>query len=57
MDRAKYLMKLHTRHYAKRQLTWLRKEKRLTWIMIEDKQSLREITDQVLSELKSHLVS
>ena len=34
LERAKYLMKLHTRHYIKRQLTWFRRDKRLTWIDI-----------------------
>ena len=29
LERAKYLMKLHTRHYVKRQLTWFRRDKRL----------------------------
>jgi len=32
-DEAKYLMKLHTRHFAKRQLTWFRKDERINWIM------------------------
>ena len=34
LERAKYLMKLNTRHYVKRQLTWFRRDKRLTWIDI-----------------------
>ena len=29
LERAKYLMKLNTRHYVKRQLTWFRRDKRL----------------------------
>ena len=32
LERAKYLMKLHTRHYIKRQLTWFRRDKRIEWI-------------------------
>ena len=31
LARAKYLMKLNTRHYIKRQLTWFRKDKRVEW--------------------------
>ncbi|MBF0619560.1 MAG: tRNA (adenosine(37)-N6)-dimethylallyltransferase MiaA [Candidatus Omnitrophica bacterium] len=31
LDRAKYLMKLNTRHYIKRQLTWFRRDDRLEW--------------------------
>ena len=34
LERAKYLMKLNTRHYVKRQLTWFRRDKRLTWVNI-----------------------
>lgn len=30
-ERAKYLMKLHTRHYVKRQLTWFRRDERIKW--------------------------
>lgn len=35
MDEAKELMKKNTRHYAKRQLTWFRKDKRLKWIEVD----------------------
>ena len=33
-DEAKELIKKNTRHYAKRQLTWFRKDKRLTWVEV-----------------------
>ena len=32
MDEAVYLIKRDTRHFAKRQLTWFRREKEVTWI-------------------------
>ncbi len=32
IEQAQYLMKLHTRHYVKRQLTWFRRDTRLEWI-------------------------
>ena len=32
LARAKYLIKLHTRHYVKRQMTWFRKDQRLQWL-------------------------
>ena len=32
LGQAKDLVKRHTRQYAKRQLTWFRKDKRITWI-------------------------
>ena len=31
-ERAKELMKLNTRHYIKRQLTWFRKDQRIEWV-------------------------
>lgn len=37
LTEAKELIKRHTRQYAKRQLTWFRKDKRITWIRITDK--------------------
>jgi len=37
LSEAKDLIKRHTRQYAKRQLTWFRKDKRITWINITDK--------------------
>ena len=44
LERARYLMKLHTRHYIKRQLTWFRRDKRLEWIDIGPGQSAQEIS-------------
>lgn len=36
LDRAIYLIKRDTRHFAKRQLTWFRREKDVEWILLED---------------------
>ena len=32
LERAVYLMKRDTRHFAKRQITWFKREKDVTWI-------------------------
>ena len=32
LEEAVYLIKRDTRHFAKRQLTWFRREKEVTWI-------------------------
>ncbi|KPK96731.1 MAG: hypothetical protein AMJ95_12505 [Omnitrophica WOR_2 bacterium SM23_72] len=37
LNQTKDLIKRHTRQYAKRQLTWFRKDKRISWINITDK--------------------
>ena len=47
LERAKYLMKLNTRHYVKRQLTWFRRDERLTWIDIAPNQSASDIADLI----------
>ncbi|MFH0754990.1 MAG: tRNA (adenosine(37)-N6)-dimethylallyltransferase MiaA [Candidatus Omnitrophota bacterium] len=47
LERAKYLMKLHTRHYIKRQMTWFRKDKRLEWIMIGSDEAPEDIVDRL----------
>ena len=51
LERAKYLMKLNTRHYVKRQLTWFRRDKRMTWIDIAPNQSAAQVADKVLEQM------
>ena len=46
--RAKYLMKLHTRHYVKRQMTWFRKDKRIEWLMLEREETPQMAADRIL---------
>ena len=53
LERAKYLMKLNTRHFIKRQLTWFRRDKRLTWIDIASDQSAADIADIVAGHLNA----
>ena len=36
LEEAIYLLKRDTRHYAKRQLTWFRREENINWINKED---------------------
>ena len=50
IERAKYLLKLNTRRYAKRQLTWFRKDKRLKWIMIEPENFISKIVSRIMEE-------
>ena len=49
---ARELMKLNTRRFAKRQLTWFRKEKRLEWITIEEDATVKGITDRLMSGIE-----
>ncbi len=53
LERAQYLMKLNTRHFAKRQLTWFRKDKRLKWIMLVKDDTPATVTNKILEEIKT----
>ena len=48
LDRAVYLIKRNTRHFAKRQLTWFRREKDVRWI---DKKLYGRDDERVLEEI------
>ena len=48
LDRAIYLIKLNTRHFAKRQLTWFRREKDVIWL---DKQDFDHDDNKILKEM------
>lgn len=53
LDRALYLIKRDTRHFAKRQLTWFRREKDVIWINKPDFRYENEaIIEYMLSKLK-----
>ena len=51
LDRAKYLMKLNTRHLAKRQVTWFKKEKRLEWIMLSSDVKVKDVVRNILEKV------
>lgn len=52
LNEAKELMKLNTRHFAKRQLTWFRKDERIHWIDIADDDTIGNIVGKMLREIK-----
>jgi tRNA dimethylallyltransferase len=47
LEEAKRLMKRNTRLYAKRQLTWFRKDKRIHWTNIRDNEKPREVAKRL----------
>ncbi len=51
LERAIELIKRNTRHYAKRQLTWFRKDERVKWIDIKSKDDLSKITQSILKDI------
>jgi len=52
LDEAKELMKMNTRHYVKRQLTWFRKDQRLQWITIKSGESPAQTADIILGKIE-----
>lgn len=52
LEEAKERMKMNTRRLAKRQLTWFRKDKRLHWIDMDDKEE-STIVNEILKELET----
>ena len=52
LDEAVYTIKRDTRHFAKRQLTWFRRERQVTWIQ-KEKYDYDE--EKILEAMISHL--
>ena len=52
LDTAVYTIKRDTRHFAKRQLTWFRRERQVTWIQ---KEAYDYDEDRILKAMLSHL--
>lgn len=51
LEQAKLLMQKNTRNYAKKQLTWFRKDKRIKWINIKEKDTAERIAKHIWKEL------
>lgn len=57
LEEAVYILKRDTRHFAKRQLTWFRREKEVTWIDRTVFSSEDEILDYMLNQLfQKHII-
>jgi tRNA dimethylallyltransferase len=53
LEEAKRLVKRNTRLYAKRQLTWFRKDKRINWINICDKEKAASVANRIFEKIDS----
>jgi len=51
LERAIELIKRNTRHYAKRQLTWFRKDERVKWFDIKSKNEFPKIIQSILKDI------
>jgi len=52
LEEAIYTLKRDTRHYAKRQLTWFRREKEVVWINKDDFKRDEDILEFILEDLR-----
>lgn len=50
------LLKKNTRNYAKRQLTWFKKDKEIFWINLDIYKNQKEIIDKILNVIKNRIV-
>ncbi|MDQ7815716.1 MAG: tRNA (adenosine(37)-N6)-dimethylallyltransferase MiaA [Melioribacteraceae bacterium] len=53
LERAIELIKRNTRHYAKRQMTWFRKDDRINWMKINSKNDLEKVPDLIISQISN----
>jgi tRNA dimethylallyltransferase len=53
LERAIELIKRNTRRFAKRQMTWFRKDENIKWFEIEDGEQISEITESIISNLEN----
>jgi len=51
LDRAIELIKRNTRHYAKRQLTWFRKDKRIQWFEVKNFNELDQVAKNITKSM------
>ena len=57
LEEAVYIIKRDTRHFAKRQLTWFRRERGVTWINYEDFSSREQMLEHMLNILKDKQIT
>ncbi|GMQ60084.1 tRNA (adenosine(37)-N6)-dimethylallyltransferase MiaA [Vallitalea sediminicola] len=53
LDRAIYILKRDTRHFAKRQITWFKREKNVRWLNVDDYNlNLELISNKMLKDIE-----
>ncbi|HAB54082.1 MAG: tRNA (adenosine(37)-N6)-dimethylallyltransferase MiaA [Ignavibacteria bacterium RIFOXYB2_FULL_35_12] len=55
LEKAVELIKRNTRHYAKRQLTWFRKDNRIKWFKVFSISQFDEISEEIIRDLSGEL--
>lgn len=54
LEEAVYLIKRDSRRYAKRQLTWFRRDPRIVWINLDNDESIEVIVENMLKTIEAH---
>jgi tRNA A37 N6-isopentenylltransferase MiaA len=54
LEEALYIIKRDTRHFAKRQLTWFRRERDVRWVNKSDFDSEEEILEYMLKQIEEY---
>lgn len=49
-EEAVYILKRDTRHFAKRQLTWFRRDQRIQWYDVEKYENLTELANEIIQQ-------
>ncbi len=52
LQETKELIKRNTRRFAKRQIAWFKRDKRIKWIEVDKKRNASEVVDQILQNIK-----
>lgn len=56
LDEAKELLKMATRRYAKRQLTWFRRDSKITWLDVDDYDSRDHLSKWISLHIEKNLL-
>ena len=56
LDEAVYILKRDTRHFAKRQLTWFRREREVIWVEKDELGTIEQQMDFMLKELCERMI-
>lgn len=53
LNEAKRLIKRNTRHYAKRQITWFKKDPRIEWLKVSDKDKEIDLINNIIRKINA----
>ena len=54
LERAVELIKRNTRRYAKRQMTWFKKDERINWFDIEKEEDLEKLMETIITAISQN---